>query len=112
MIYIYSFLQKVKSQYKNSEKVTVAILDENDDKDHRKDLSVEIRTVETVHHLLKREKKKKKRKRKRAITQAYLENNYYFFICLCYCENSTAFQVFSIIFLSIKALVKKCLFTI
>ena len=54
MIYIYSFLQKVKSQYKNSEKVTVAILDENDDKDHRKDLSVEIRTVETVHHLLKK----------------------------------------------------------
>ena len=62
-IYIYSFLQKVKSQYKNSEKVTVAILDENDDKDHRKDLSVEIRTVETVHHLLKREKKKKKKKK-------------------------------------------------
>lgn len=46
------------------------MLDKNDDKDHRKDLSIEIRTAETVPA------NEDENPRKRIITQAY------FFLCL------------------------------
>lgn len=52
------------------------MLDKNDDKDHGKDLSIEIRAAETVPAT------EDENPRKRIITPAYLEDNSYFFLCL------------------------------
>ena len=62
------------------------MLDKNDDKDHGKDLSIEIRAAETVPAT------EDENPRKRIITPAYLEDNSYFFLCLWQCENNTAFR--------------------
>ena len=71
MIYIYSFLQKVKSQYKNSEKVTVAILDENDDKDTEK-IYLSKSELLRLYTIYWKEKKKKQKKKKKKSNHASL----------------------------------------
>ena len=71
--------QKFKYQRKESEKATVTILDETDDKDEERDLSIHAGTAKTVPV-------QDENPRKRTISQANLEGNCYFLYCLFHHE--------------------------
>lgn len=71
--------QKFKYQRKESEKATVTILDETDDKDKEIDLSIHAGTAKTVPV-------QDENPRKRTISQANLEGNCYFLYCLFHYE--------------------------